>query len=432
MSLAEKRFSNRYRLQRVIFQLGNNKSLQIISSLFADNGNGELNYERENIMFWIVIIIVAIVVIAAVAKSRNKPQNSSPPQPQHTQASPSQSTSVATPYPPRFAHELSMLKDPAMISVAKTAWRILSIERSLDPQEVKMVHEFIRGYIQLVPNSEEFCFYESVCGIANNAFVNVFIKWSRMFYKSAGLVAPEYYLGQLDIYIGTNKLMFGDKQADDYDEDLDDGYESYLECFENKPSEEAANDNIPIEQTNWYAVIRGLSERVKNPIYLTYSLRSAQELLTIKDTELHFIGDFAARVVQDQNYASIDMERSKEFMRKYILCIDDKLDEMAKYSVTMLAAPKAFIKVIMAEPCLLYKNSELVNADFFRGQLDMEMDNQASPRGETDYQLRRQIRCEYFEAMKEYPSLEANHCGIPVEQTNWHEVVEVLRNYIED
>jgi hypothetical protein len=210
-------------------------------------------------MGWVIFIIIAITTIYVVVKVRQAKNQFSTLRQQN-----SQPFTTGEPLPPRLADESAMLSDPAMKSVATTAWHIGNIERGLDISEINAVRDFISAYTKLVPHSEEFCKYESVIGIANNTFIHIFRKWPKMLYKSTGFVGNvQYFITQLDIHIRDNLATYGNKSSPSYDPEMIMDYQYLLDTWCGYPSEEAQSGNIPVEQTNWWKVTMWLAEKAE-------------------------------------------------------------------------------------------------------------------------------------------------------------------------
>jgi hypothetical protein len=160
-----------------------------------------------------------------------------------------------------------------------------------------------------------------------------------------------------------------------------------------------------------------------------YPPHIAKWMAMLKDPDMIFVSDFGFRAAQDASYAGVDLNRTVEFIKAYIRLVPESDEFQKNYMAT--AALMGFIMVFMAKPGLFFKNFGLVDADYFMTQFDIELQNQSLVNGEVDYkQLYARYR-EYLDMIKDYPAMEAKHYQMPVEQTNWYKVVEILRDRAE-
>ena len=391
------------------------------------------------VMGWLIaIVIVAIVIIIAVKKHGVSSYDTT-----SNNDSSNQNSIVLkrASYPANALRMLEQLPDPDMHTVVDYAiqegLRFANGDmlqgRGIANNELSAAMEYVQKYQRYVPDSEVFCFHEYICSVTNQAFVDIFLARPDLLYKKRGLVESTYFVNQFEIYCGNQIQTFGDEEDDD---DAFVGYAYFLDMWKDFPAKEASQSGASIEQTNWHEVLKWLSNKVNDNTYITYPLRYAQELTRIKDTDLHFVGDFACRVMENEDYVNSDIEQTKEFIRKYILCGDTKFEEMSKYSSTIGVASTTFITAFMTRPELLYKSEELIKLRDFTSQLDVECQNQAfvytPDGGDIDYKVVREKEREYRDRMINFPAMEADHDNIPIEQTNWHEVVRNLSDRVDD
>ena len=378
------------------------------------------------IFFLSFIALIVLFIVLMVSSYDATPNNYSN----------KQSSTVANRanYPANLIRMMEQLPDTDMHTVVDYAvqkgLRFIcnDMAQGIEDSELNEALDYIQKYKRFVPNSEVFCFHEYICSTTNQAFIDIFRARPELLFRKQGLVETSYFINQFEIYCGNQVQTFGD------DEDEDVGYAYFLDNWGNYPALEAEQCGMSIEQTNWHEVLKWLSERVNDHTYITYPLRYAQELTRINDVDLHFVGDFACRVMADESYINNDIDQTKEFVRKFLKCSDTNLEEMSKYASTITVASTSFIKVFMLKPELLYKDEGLIKLRDFTSQLDVECQNQSYDysTGDTNYQMVCEKEREYRDTMLSFPAMEARYCNIPVEQTNWHEVVRQLSARVDD
>ena len=152
----------------------------------------------------------------------------------------------------------------------------------------------------------------------------------------------------------------------------------------------------------------------------------------LTDPDMIFVANFGYKVSQDSNHVNADNNQTLRFIERFPYLFW-KTDDFSKNLFCNIAI-SSYIKAFVFKPDLFYKTTGLVDfEDFMRlFDLDIDLTSTSYETNEVDYKKRRETQIQYLSSIEHYPETEAKHSNIPVEQTNWYRIVDILRDRVED